>query len=106
MSRREKEILGIFRRMALQQYRMAYHAPLSVCPLLVCMHSVGVDAPLLDYVPLCWSRCPFLGTSVVTSLFLQRNMKCILVEFCRSVTPFPHARVNGHLGDDSHPLLY
>ena len=33
-------------------------------------------------------------------------LKCMLVEFCRSVTPSPHVRVKGHLGDDSQLLLY
>ena len=30
----------------------------------------------------------------------------MLVEFCRSVTPSPHVRVKGHLGDDSQLVLY
>ena len=49
-------------------------------------------------------RCQ--NTSVETGDFLQINVKCMLVEFCRSVTPSPHVRVKGHLGDDSQLLLY
>ena len=49
-------------------------------------------------------RCQ--NTSVETSDFLQRNVICMLVEFWRSVTPSPHVRVKGHLGDDSQLLLY
>ena len=41
-----------------------------------------------------------------TGDFLQKNVKCMLVEFCRSVTPSQHVRVTGHLGDDSQLLLY
>ena len=44
--------------------------------------------------------------SVKTGDFLQKYIKCMLVEFCRSVTPSPHVRVKGHLGDDSQLLLY
>ena len=44
--------------------------------------------------------------SVETVDFLQKNVKCMRVEFCRSVTPSPHVRVKGHLGDDSQLLLY
>ena len=46
------------------------------------------------------------NTPVETGDFLQKNMKCMLAEFCRSVTPSPHVRVKSHLGDDSQPLLY
>ena len=46
------------------------------------------------------------NTSVETGDFLQKNIKCMLVEFCRSVTPSPHVRVKSHLGDDSQLLLY
>ena len=35
------------------------------------------------------------NTSVETGNFLQKNVKCMLVEFCRSVTPSPHVRVKG-----------
>ena len=41
------------------------------------------------------------NTSVETDDFLQKNVKCRLVEFCRSVTRSPHVRVKGHLGGDS-----
>ena len=30
------------------------------------------------------------NSSVETGDFLQKNVKCMLVEFCRSVTPSPH----------------
>ena len=46
------------------------------------------------------------NTSVETSDFLQKIVKCMLVEFCRSVTPLKHVRVKGHLGDDRQLLLY
>ena len=46
------------------------------------------------------------NTSVENSDFLQKNVKCMLVAFCRSVTPSPHFKVKGHLGDDSQLLLY
>ena len=46
------------------------------------------------------------NTFVETGYFLQKNVKCTLVEFCRSVTPSPHVRVKGHLGGDSQLLLY
>ena len=46
------------------------------------------------------------NTSAETGDFLQKNVKCMLVEFCRSVTPSPQVRVKGHLGDDSQLLLY
>ena len=52
----------------------------------------------------CWGR--HQNTSVETGDFLQKNVKCMLVEFCRSVTPSPHVRVKGYLGDDSQLLLY
>ena len=45
------------------------------------------------------------NTSVETGEFLQKNVKCMLLEFCRSRTPSPHVMVKGHLGDDSQPLL-
>ena len=38
------------------------------------------------------------NSSVETGNFLQKYVKCKLVRFCRSVTPLPHARVKGHLG--------
>ena len=38
--------------------------------------------------------------------FCRKNIKCMLVEFCRSVTPSPHVRVKGHLRDDSQLSLY
>ena len=41
------------------------------------------------------------NTSVETGDFLQKNIKCMLVEFCRSVTPSPHVRVKGQLLDDA-----
>ena len=44
-------------------------------------------------------------TSVETGDFLQKNAKSMLMEFCRSVTPSPHVRVKGHLGDNSQLLL-
>ena len=46
------------------------------------------------------------NTSVETGDFLQKNVKCMLEEFCRSVTPSPHVRVKGHLGDGIQLLLY
>ena len=46
------------------------------------------------------------NTSVETGDFLQKNVKCMLVEFCRSVSPSPHVRVKGHLRDNSQLLLY
>ena len=46
------------------------------------------------------------NTSFETGDLLPKNVKCMLVEFCRSVTPSPHVRVKGHLGDDSQLLLY
>ena len=46
------------------------------------------------------------NTSVETCDFLQKNVKCMLVEFCRLVTPSPHVRVKGHMSDDSQLLLY
>ena len=45
------------------------------------------------------------NTSVETGDFLQKNVKCMVVEFCRSASPSPHVRIKGHLGDDSHLLL-
>ena len=30
------------------------------------------------------------NTSVETGDFLQKNVKCMLVKFCRSITPSPH----------------
>ena len=45
------------------------------------------------------------NTSVATGDFLQKIVKCMLVEFVRSVTPSPHVRVKGHLSDDSQLLL-
>ena len=46
------------------------------------------------------------NTSVENGDFLQKNIKCMLVEFCRPVTPSTHVTVKGHLGDDNHLLLY
>ena len=58
-------------------------------------------------------KCAYTGlvgrrqnTSVETGDFLQKNVKCMLVDFGRSVTPSPHVRVKGHLGDGNQPLLY
>ena len=45
-------------------------------------------------------------TSVQTGDFLQKNVKCMLVEFCRAVTLSPYVRVKGHLCDNSQLLLY
>ena len=44
--------------------------------------------------------------SVEAGNFLQKNVKYMLVEFCRSVTPSLHVRVKGHLDDNSQLLLY
>ena len=44
------------------------------------------------------------NTAVETGDFLQKSVKCMLVEFCRSVTPSPH--VKGHVGDDRELLFY
>ena len=49
-------------------------------------------------------RCQ--NTSVETGDFLQKNDKCMLVDFCRSVIPSPQVRVKGHLGDHIQLLLY
>ena len=46
------------------------------------------------------------NTSVETGDFLQKNVKCMLVELCRSVTPSPHVRVKGHPGEDGQLLIY
>ena len=65
-------------------------------------HWESVD--YVAYTPTPKGRCK--NTSVETGNFLQKNVKCMLVEYCRSVTPSPHVRVKGHLGDDSKLLLY
>ena len=44
-------------------------------------------------------------TSVETGSFLQKNVICMPLEFCRSVTPSPHVRVKGHVGDDNQLLI-
>ena len=46
------------------------------------------------------------NTSVETGDFMQKNVTCMLVEFCRLFTPSPHVRVIGHFGDDGQLLLY
>ena len=41
-------------------------------------------------------KCSLLrgeNTSIETGDFLQKNVKCMLVEFCISVTPSPHVGV-------------
>ena len=56
--------------------------------------------------PLYYSKGRRQNTSVETGDFLQKNIKCMFVKFSRSVTPSPHDRVKGYLGDDSQLLLY
>ena len=46
------------------------------------------------------------GDLKMPPLKLLKLVKCMLVEFCRSVKPLPHVRVKGHLGDSSQLLSY
>ena len=60
--RGEKEILGIFRRMACFATISYMVSCPSVCmPPVGLYPSVGLYAPLLDYIHLCWSVCPSIG---------------------------------------------
>ena len=58
-----------------------------------------INQGFLEYLCDCYGR--HQNTSVEIGDFLLKNVKCMLVEFCRSVTPSPHVMVKGHLGDDS-----
>ena len=70
------------------------------------LHTFHVGALGIEALGIYLGKGRRQNTSVETGDFLQKNVKCMLVEFCRSVTPSPHVRVKGHLGGDSQLLLY
>ena len=73
------------------------------CRIFCCKPSQPIQTPNWESIA---SKGRHQNTSVETGDFLQENVKCMLAEICRSVTPSPHVRVKGHLGDDSQLLLY